>query len=66
MRAERAWAGSVELLMQDQDRGQATFDLGDERTEARIPAGPDDAAGTDVASRIVERFDLVIMNPPYT
>ena len=62
-RDERAWAGSIELLMQDSP-GQLALDLGQPKAEEEIETGHGESQqfGKDIS----EPFDLVIMNPPYT
>ena len=63
---ERAWTGSIELLLQDQSRGQIPLELGSTRAEEQVPTGRTSDESTQFAQEIAEPFDLVIMNPPFT
>ena len=63
---ERAWTGSIELLLQDQSQGQIPLELGSTRAEDQVPTGRTSAEGMQFAQEITEPFDLVIMNPPFT
>ncbi|MYE26935.1 MAG: N-6 DNA methylase [Chloroflexi bacterium] len=60
---ERAWAGSIELLLQDSP-GQLALDLGGPKAEEEIETGHGE--GEQFGKDISEPFDLVIMNPPFT
>ena len=63
---ERAWTGSIELLLQDQNQGQIPLELGSTRAEEQVPTGRTSEEGMQFAQEITEPFDLVIMNPPFT
>ena len=63
---ERAWTGSIELLLQDQSQGQIPLELGSTRAEEQVPTGRTSDESTQFAQEIAEPFDLVIMNPPFT
>ncbi len=61
--AERAWAGSLELLLQDSP-GELALDLGRPKAEEEIETGRSE--GEQFGKDISDPFDLVIMNPPFT
>ena len=67
-RHRRAWAGSAELLVQEQDKGQMVLALGGERTEQQIEMkghrNKRERFETELGNP--SSFDIVIMNPPFT
>ena len=65
-KGERAWTGSIELLLQDQSQGQIPLELGSTRAEEEVQTGRTGEEGTQFAKEIADPFDLVIMNPPFT
>ena len=62
----RAWTGSIELLLQDQERGQVPLALGEVRAEEPVPTGRNGSESERFDREVADPFDLVIMNPPFT
>ena len=63
---QRAWTGSIELLLQDQDRGQVPLALGEARAETAVTTGREESESERFTRELGNPFDLVIMNPPFT
>ena len=61
---KRAWAGSIELLLQDSPQ-ELALGLGG-RVEEKVETGSVTDEGEQFDKDVSEPFDLVIMNPPYT